>query len=307
VPSLIQELACTYTAKWLRDAQTVQRSAWNDRSRCFEALDDILAGYRSAHPDGRRRSQSPVSPRRLLKDVARGAHFGSPESVYQRWRAQQNDDGIRRWAGNDTRIRPREAFVAEAKLVSFWPYRAGALAVADRFEMSLTEVAASYLRSLAAWARDAPVLAACAPAGPPPCVQEDMKVLARRALRRRGASRGDIDGACARLVRLASHVVTAVLDDVSITPLGAFNMIRDEALQLLSDPPDAVTAKVNYALTELADRLLHRREGEQVITAGQARNLQADLTALGALLASAMQEALDEPAADPVEEPGRSS
>jgi hypothetical protein len=262
-------------------------------------LDHILSAYRTARVNGHRWRQSPVSPPRLLKDVAHGAHFSSAESVYQRWRAQQGDDSIKRWAGDDPRIRPREAFVAEAKLVSFWPYRTGALTVADRFEMSLAEVAAAYLRALGLWAKNAPVLAGCIPAGPPPCVPEDMEVLAAHALKQRLASHVEIDDTGTRLTGLANRVVSVILDDASITPLGAFNTIRDEVLGLFSEPPDPIAMRVSYALTELADRLLHRREEEQVVTLEQALNLQAEMTGLGALLASMMRDAPQQPGPEP--------
>jgi hypothetical protein len=305
VPSLVQEFSRTRSAKWLREARIVYPSSWNDRRRCFEALDHILSTYRAAHLNGNRWTQTPVSPPHLLKDVAHGAHFSSAESVYQRWRAQQGDDSIKRWAGDDPRIRPREAFVAEAKLVSFWPYRTGALAVADRFEMSLAEVSAAYLRALGLWAENAPVLAACIPVGPPPCVLEDMEVLAARALKQRLASHAEIGSTRTRLAGLADRVVSAILADASITPLGAFNTIRDEALRLFSEPSDPIAMRVSYALTELADRLLHRRQEEQVVTREQALNLQAEMTGLGFLLASMMRDSIEEPGPNPGQEPGR--
>lgn len=294
VPSLIQEFACTRGAKWLREARTIYAYSWNDRLRCFEALDHILSTYRTARLNGHRWSQSSVNPPHLLKDVAHGAHFSSAESVYQRWRAQQGDDSIKRWAGDNPRIRPREAFVAEAKLVSFWPYRTGALAVADRFEMSLAEVAEAYLRALGLWAKNAPVLAACIPAGPPPCVSEDMEILAARALKQRSASRAETDDTRTRLADLAGRIVSVILADASITPLGAFNTIRDEALRPFSEPPDPIATRVSYTLTELADRLLHRRE-EEVVTQEQALSLQAEMTGLGSLLTSMMRDKAEEP------------
>ena len=300
MPSLVQEFSCTRSAKWLREARTTYAYSWNDRLRCFEALDRILSPYRTARPDGQQWSQSPVDPPRLLKDVAHGAHFSSAESVYQRWRAQQGEDSIKRWAGNDPRIRPREAFLAEARLVSFWPYRAGVLAVADRFEMSLAEVAEAYLRAMARWAKNAPVLAACIPAGSPPCVCEDMDVLAARAVRRRSAigAAGDTQ---ARLAELADRVVSVILGDASITPSGAFDTIRDEASRLFSEPPDLVISRVSYALAELADQLLHRRADEEVLTQEQVLGLQADMGGLGFLLTSMTRDT----AAEPGLEPGR--
>jgi hypothetical protein len=247
----------------------------------------------------------PINPPHLLKDVAHGAHFSSAESVYQRWRAHQGDDSIKRLVGDDPRIRPREAFVAEAKLASFWPYRTGALIVADRFEMSSAELSAAYLRALGLWAKNAPVLAACAPGGPPPCVSEDMEVLAARALRQRFAGHPEIEDTRARVTGLADHIVSVILDDASITSLGAFNTIRDEALRLFSEPPDPIAMRVSYALIELADQLLHCREEEQVVTRKQAVNLQAEMTGLGSLLASMMRDAPEAPGPELGQEPGR--
>jgi hypothetical protein len=294
VPSLIQEFSCTRSAKWLREARTVYTYSWNDRLRCFEALDHILSVHGGARLTGHRRHQSPVNPPHLLKDVARGAHFGSAESVYQRWRAQQGEDSIKRWVGDDPRIRPREAFVAEAKLVSFWSYRMGALAVADRFEMSLAEVAEAYLRVLGLWARNAPVLAACLPAGLPPCVSEDMEVFAVRVFRSRPASHAATDDTRMRLAELASRIVSVVLDDASITPLAAFDTIRGEALRLFSEPQDPIATRVTYALAELGDQLLHQR-GEQVLTQEQLLGLRAEMTSLGSLLTHLMRDTAAEP------------
>ncbi len=303
MPSLTQDLAHTGTARWLREARQADPSAWKDRERCFEALARILDRWRSSRL-GDRWSQPSVSPPHLLSDVARDARI-SRGSVYQRWTAAQNGRGITRWAGPDPGVAPREAFVAEAKIVSFWPCREGALAVADVFEMSLIEVAASYLRALGAWAADNPVLAACVPSGPPPCVGEDMRVLARRRFARSPAGRSGIDAAASKLKALAGDLVGAVLGDASMTPLGAFNVIRDQTLRLLSDPPDPVIVKAGNALSELADRLLYRRDGEQVLTVGQARQLQAEITSLSALLASAAGGHGGEIHEDPGEEADR--
>lgn len=293
MPSIAQDLARTRTAQWMREARSGHRSAWNDRLRCFEALGGILSTYCRAPRLDDRWSQPPISPPHLLQDVARGANFSSAESVYQRWRAEQRDDALRRWAGPDPGIRPSEAFVAEAKIVSFWPYRAGALAVADSFDMSLTEVAECYLRALGAWASVDPALAACVPAGPPPCVPEDLGLITRRAFARRPAGDCRVDVAAARLESLPGILVAAVLDDASMTPLGAFNMVRDEMLRLLSEPPAPVTVKASNAMAELADRLLHRSEADQILTTGQARKLKAEIAGLLALLGSDGE--LDEP------------
>jgi hypothetical protein len=225
------------------------------------------------------------------------------EWVYQKWRADQKGNVIPRWAGPDRQIEPRDAFIAEAKIVSFWPYRAGALAVADDLEMTLTEVAAVYFRALAVWAGQEPLLAACAPTGPPLCVREDAAVLARRAARD-GAEGQDAKardakgqdaashhgpedaGAGARLADLGGAVVHSVLDDASITPLGAFNAIRDEARGLLTVRPAPAAVRVSQAVAELADQLLHPLETGPAVIAHEASQLQASLTALTALLAA---------------------
>ena len=215
--------------------------------------------------------------------MARGANFASA-SVFNRWTANQSRSGFKRWAGADPSIKPREAFVAEAKIVSFWPYRQGAIDVADTFEMSLPEVVAAYMRALGAWAGSHPVLAACLPVGAPRCIAEDMHVLANRRLASHPNQSSAIDVTAAELESLAGVLVAAVLDDASLTPLGAFNLIRRETIQLLSEPPEQVAVKASNAISELADRLLHRREGDRVLTPDQARQLYAELTGLSALL-----------------------
>jgi hypothetical protein len=289
VPSIAQNLTLTHTAWWVRNAQSAYPDSWAERLRCFTALLDILGAYRAPQGDNRW-SQPPVHPPALLKEVARQTHFATA-SVYLRWSAKQPSRSVKRWAGPDPAVLPREAFVAEAKIVSFWPYRAGAIAIADKFEMTLTEIAAAYLRALAAWAVRNPALAACVPAGPPSCVPEDLAVLAaRRSSAASAASAasgacGDAGDVTARLTSLAATLLAAVLDDASLTPLGAFNVVRDETMRLLSDPPEPATVKVSNAVSELADRLLHSRAGEQVVTVDQARQLTAEIARLKALLA----------------------
>jgi hypothetical protein len=283
VPSLAQELALTHTARWVSSAQSTQPDSWADRLRCFTAFGDILDEYRSPKGDSRW-SQPPVHPPSLLKQVAKRTHCAQA-SVYLRWSAKQPSRSVRRWTGPDPSIAPREAFITEAKVVSFWPYRAGAIAIADKFEMTLTEVAASYLRALGAWALYNPALAACVPAGPPACVAEDLAVLAARRSTRSPDASPDTERVTARLSSLAGTLVAAVLDDASLTPLGAFNVIRDETMRLLSDPPEQMTVRVTNAVSELADRLLHSRAGEQILTIDEARQLTAEIAGLNALLA----------------------
>lgn len=300
MPSVTQQLACTRTARWLRRASGPQRSAqWADRMRCFGVLPGLMGQYRAGHAAGERWQQPPVRVPGLLMSVAQelpAAH----EWVYQKWRADQKDNVIPRWAGPDRAVKPLDAFIAEAKIVSFWQYRAGALEIADELEMNLIEVAATYFRALAAWASQQPLLAACIPAGPPLCVPEDTAVLALRA--RRGASPAEAAAAGRRLAELGGHVVRSVLDDASITPLGAFNTVRDEALQLLSAPPAPIAVRVNHALAELADQLLHPPRDGLAVTAGQARQLQTTLTALSALLGAGPAAPASEPAGEPLEE-----
>jgi hypothetical protein len=124
-----------------------------------------------------RPQQAQIAPRGLLTEVARRARFAAHETVYKKFRAEW-EGPIARWAGTDDGVKPRNALVAEAKIVSFWAYREGVLQIAAKFDMTLPEVAEAYLRALAAWASDDVPLAACRPAGPPACVAEDMEVLA---------------------------------------------------------------------------------------------------------------------------------
>ncbi|MDA8322463.1 MAG: hypothetical protein M0030_22005 [Actinomycetota bacterium] len=253
--------------------------------------------------DDQRWRQPPVSPPGLLNRVAILAN-SARGAVYNRWGPEYSDHGIRRWDVN-AETKPRDAFVAEAKIVSFWHYRQGALAIADRFEMSLTETAASYLRALGAWAADNPVLAACVPTGPPQCIEEDLKVLARRRLARGPGAGPGPDAMASRLAGLASDMVAAILDDASLTTLGAFNVIRGEVLRLLGEPPDPVAVKLSNALSELADRILHHDTADQVLTASQARQLQAELAALAGLLDSAASEPRSDSSSKPREESGQ--
>jgi hypothetical protein len=283
VPSIGQELDTTRTALWYRAARTAQRAgAWDERMRCFTTLSQILAEHRAPVRPYQCRSQPPIVLSGILTEVARRAHFASAEPVYKRWRARQDGQPIARWSGADPAIKPGAAFVAEAKIATFWPYREGALTVADAFDMTPTEVTAAYLRALAAWACDDIPLVACRPEGPPDCVAEDMEVIAAHLARRGGAAPPHVRAA--RLTALARHVVSQVLADASITPLGAFNTVRDELLQLLAKP-DSVAERVACSVTELSDRLLHRADGAAVLAADQARQMLTALKGLSSLLA----------------------
>jgi hypothetical protein len=153
--------------------------------RCFAALSAVLSDA-AASASGLAGSAGPAGPGQsirlpgILTMVAHRAHFASAEPVYKRWRARQDGQQVTRWAGTDRGVKPVAAFVAEAKIAAFWPYREGAVKIADAFDMTLIEFALAYLRVLASWAGDQPLLAACHPTGPPPCVAEDMTVLAGR-------------------------------------------------------------------------------------------------------------------------------
>jgi hypothetical protein len=282
VSSIRHELAATRTARWYEAARNAQRSsAWDERVMCYAALSAILAEHRAAWAAGNRRSQPPIRRPGILTEVAHRAHFASAEPVYRRWRARQDGQPIVRWAGEDPAVKPSPAFVAEAKIVAFLPYREGVLQVADAFDMTLTEVAAAYLRAVAAWVADNTPLAACHPAGPPACVIEDMGVLAARI-----PPAGQVPSAsgAARLAELACTVVHHVLQDTSITPLGAFNTVRDDVLRLLGEPSDSVADRVTHSVAELSDQLLHRVHGERIMTAGQARQILTALSGLSTLL-----------------------
>jgi hypothetical protein len=255
--------------------------------RCFAALSAVLAECRVPRRPGECRTQAPIQLTGVLSRVASRAHFAGAEPVYRRWRASKDGRPTGRWAGPDPAVRPGPAFVAEAKIVAFWPYREGVLKVADAFDMTRTEVAAAYLRALAAWACDDIPLAACHPARPPGCVLEDMAVLAAPRLCHVGAMPhpGPRSTRAARLAELAGNVVAEVLADASVTPLGAFNTVRDEVLQLLAEPADSISDRVTRSVTELGDRILHGTDGEPVLAVGEAGQILAELRGLASLLA----------------------
>jgi hypothetical protein len=110
-----------------------------------------------------------------------------------------------------------------------------------------------------------------------------MAVLAGRFSHSAGSVSGSLR--TTRLAKLAGDVVGHVLQDASITPLGAFNTVRDEVLSLLAEPPDPITDQVACSVAELSDRLLHQGEGEPVLTAGQADQMLTALSGLSSLLA----------------------
>jgi hypothetical protein len=206
MPSIAHELTRTPTAQWYQAARSAQQAeAWADRTRCFAAFDDILAGCRAPRVPGQRWTQQPVRLTGVLAQVQAQAGFVALETVYKRWRAPRAKQASARWAGPNPAIKPGAAFVAEAKIVAFWPYRQGCIQVADDFDMSLTEITGAYFRTLAAWASQAPVLAACEPAGAPGCASEDFAVVARRLAREMPDS-ADCGAVTRRLEELACHL-----------------------------------------------------------------------------------------------------
>lgn len=298
MPSIRQQLAKTRTARWYQATRSAAQSgAWAERVRCYTALSSVLAEHAgqpardpARDPAGGaigRRSQAPIELNGLLKLVADRAHFAGPEPVYRRYRHRQDSQPTARWAGPDPSVKPAAALVAEAKIAGFWPYREGVVKVADAFDMSPAEWAAAYLRALAAWAADNLPLAACRPAGAPACVREDMAVIAASITPGPPA-----DVRAIRLHELAGSIVQSVLDDASITPLGAFNAVRDEVRKSLTVPSTSLADRLVRAIAELSDRLIHtdpRGAGEHgeavVLTPGQAARLRSMLDDLATLLA----------------------
>lgn len=257
MPSIRQELEATRTARWYRQASGVQRAgAWTDRERDYAALDAVLAEHvNAAVAVAGHVAQQPVQLAGLLSLIAKRAHYAGAEPVYRRYRCKQQGAPIRRWAGPEPTVRPSAAFLAEAKIVAFWPYREGVLHVADACDMTRVEWATDYLRALAAWAAYNRPLAAYAPAGPPSCVPEDMAVIA-------GASTTWAAGPsaaqhAARLSVLAGDVVRSVLRDASGTPADALSAAHDEVRSLLSPSPDSLAEQILRAAAELSERMVH--------------------------------------------------
>lgn len=303
MPAIRLGLEMTRTACWYREARGAQRAAaWAKRAEDYATLRVVL-GSRAAQDGAARGAQAPIELSGLLTLVAREAHYAGAEPVYRRYRDKQHGQQITRWAGQDPDVKPTAAFVAEAKILAFWPYREGVIEVADAFDMTPSEWAAAYLRALAAWAGEDRPLAACRPTGPPHCVFEDMLVLVRAATPAEDALRLPSEHGCssaahpraARLCELAGQVVQAVLDDGSITPLGAFNFVRDEMGALLAVPCASPADRLSQAIAELSDQILHAdpapadrslAAGEAALTPGQAERLRPRLIELAALLAN---------------------
>jgi hypothetical protein len=276
-----QELEATRTARWYRHASGTQRAgAWADRERDYAALRAVLADHAptTATTTGQR-EQPPVQLAGLLSLVAKRAHYAGPEPVYRRYRGKQHGAPIRRWAGTEAAMRPSAAFLAEARITAFWPYREGVLEVADTFDMTRAEWASAYLRALAAWAADDRPLAAYAPGGPPLCVPEDMAVIA--GVHAPWAAGPSAAERAERLSVLAGDVVRSVLSDASITPLGAFNTVRDEVHSLLGPSPESLAEQILRAGAELIDRMIHGSS----MAPEQAGRLQGRLASLATLLA----------------------
>lgn len=293
--TIVAELNSTWTAQWYRTASGTQRAdAWAERLRYFRALSDLLADLVTGSgpaPPGPPPHRQQIAPRALITEVARRAQFAAHETLYKRFRSEW-EGPIARWAGTDEAVKPRNALVAEAKIVSFWPYREAVLRLASQPGVALQEVAAAYLRALATWAGDDTPLAACRPAGPPACVAEDMRVLAALWLRRAIAARmipaprpgtrdrDPLADKAGQLEGLAREVVSLLLADRAMTADKAVDAMRDDVGQLLADPTDPVLDQLTQAATQLSDRLARRSPDDRPVTAVQARHLLALLAPL---------------------------
>lgn len=283
MPSIGQELAATRTARWYEDASRAHRAgAWTDRIKDYAALRAVLADNTEAQASATGWRQPPVDLPRLLKLVAERAHYAGAEPVYRRYRKEQRGQPITRWAGPDPAVRPTQAFLAEAKIAGFWPYREGVVLMADELDLTTLEWAFAYLRALAVWALDERPLAAYQPVSVPPCVPEDMAVFVASSGHQTGGP-----AAVTRLTELAREIIRAVLDDASMTPLGALNAVRDDVRQLLAPPAAPLADQALRAVAELSDRIIHADDGEAVLTPDQADQLQVMLHSLTSLLASA--------------------
>jgi hypothetical protein len=270
----------TKTARWYRDASGAQRAgAWADRVRDYAALGAVLTDHWAAAAAPGRPEQPTIQLAGLLSLVAKRAHYAGAEPVYRRYRGKQPGSAISRWAGTESAVRPSAAFLAEARIAAFWPYREGVLEVADAFDMTRTEWATAYLRALAVWAADNRPLAAYHPGGPPPCVPEDMATIAGVHAPWSGGPSAGVHAE--RLSALAGVVVRRVLSDAAITPLGAFNTVRDEVRSILSPPPESLVEQVLRAAAELSDRMI----GGISMAPEQAERLRAMMATLAALLA----------------------
>jgi len=275
MPSIRRELENTTTARWY--SRSAQRShAWADRLRDYAALETVLAG----HPAKSATAQVPG----LLKLVAERGHYAGAEPVYRRYRDKQRGQQIIRWAGPDPAVKPTAAFLAEAKIVTFWRYRDDVITAADEFDMSPAEWAETYLNALAAWAAENRLLASCRPVTAPSCVREDMAVLA--AAHAQQDFESPDAGPAKRLLAIADSVVRAVLDDARVTRADAPDAVQAEVSRLLAPPTAVLTDRVFAAVAELSDRI-GAAEGDMVVPPDQASLLREVLTGLAALLPGA--------------------
>jgi hypothetical protein len=291
--TIVVGLNSTWTARWYQAASGTQRAdAWTERLRYFRALSELLTELVKGS------NQPQIAPRGLVTEVARRSHFSAHETLYKRFRSEW-EGPIERWAGADDAVKPRNALVAEAKIVSFWAYRDGIVRLADRPEVTLPEVAEAYLHALASWARDDGPLAACRPTGPPGCVAEDMGILAALWLRQAaaermipapragaqaGSERDQVSEKAHQLDRLARVVVRHVLDDPATSPEQAVAAVRDDLRKLLADPMDPVLDQLTRAAGQLSARLRRPSPAELPLTPEQARTLLAALTPLAGRL-----------------------
>jgi hypothetical protein len=275
MPSIRRELENTTTARWY--SRGAQRShAWADRLRDYAALGTVLADHAA--------KTATAEVPGLLKLVAERGHYAGAEPVYRRYRDKQRGQQIIRWAGPDPAVKPTAAFLAEAKIVAFWRYRDDVITAADDFDMSPAEWAETYLNALAAWVAENRLLASYRPAAAPPCVREDMAVLAA-AHAQQGFESPDA-GPAKRLLAIADGVVRSVLDDARVTPAGARDAVQAEVSRLLAPPPAVLTARVLAAVAELSDRI-GAADRDMVVPPDQASLLREMLTGLAALLPDA--------------------
>jgi hypothetical protein len=248
-----------------------------------------------------------IAPRGLVTEVARRVHLSAHETLYKRFRPDW-EGPIARWAGNDDTVKPRSALVAEAKIVSFWPYRDGVVRLAEKPDVPLQEVAEAYLLALAEWASGDMPLAACRPAGPPACVAEDMAVIAALWLRNalsgrmnavprpgirpdfRDRERNVLAGKAGQLERLAGSVVRGLLENPELPAGQAVEAVRDDLGRLLADPTDPVADQLARAAAQLSDRLARPSAADPPVTPQQARRLLVALAPLTAQLSALASE-----------------
>jgi hypothetical protein len=114
----------------------------------------------------------------------------------------------------------------------------------------------AYLRVLAAWASDHPALAACTTTdGPsaPLWVEHDLVKLLGVAMGLPGDDPRVVAGARA-LFCAAEDMIDRVLEDATLTPLGAFNFVRPALTRILAtDTGAAKVLQLQRLLGEVAD------------------------------------------------------